>query len=110
MALIAPGLAVGSDIWLLPSFAINSYATAPIGCLVTGLTMVVLTMIMGRTPKDQCFQSPKATDGWLYRSQQEIALPTVRDEKDSSIKQVLPAILGLAVWGIGLALVFLVLW
>ncbi|MDA7628759.1 hypothetical protein N8843_08995 [Verrucomicrobia bacterium] len=110
LALIAPGLAAGSGIWLLPTFAINSYATAPIGCLITGLTMVVLTMIMGRTPKDQCFQSPKATDGWLYRSQQEIALPTVRDEKDSSIKQILPAILGLAVWGIGLALIFIVFW
>jgi solute:Na+ symporter, SSS family len=110
LALLAPGLAVRSDIWLLPPFAINSYATAPLGCLVTAVTMVLVTMVMGRTPRDQCFLDPQISDAWLYRSQQEIALPTVSTPRGSWIEGVIPTVLGLVVWGLGLALTFLVFW
>lgn len=111
IALVAPGLAVNSDIWLMPSGLMNSYATAPLGCLVTAVTMLVVTLIRGWTPKEDLLVQADQTEGWLARSQKEIVSQI---EGGGSVDQrsgaKLPLILGLIVWGISLALIFVVFW
>ena len=111
VALVAPGLAVNFNIWLLPSTLMNNYAAAPLGCLVTVFTMLVVSLIRGWTPKEDLLVQADQTEGWLGRSQKEI-VSQIADvgnaEQRSGTK--LPLILGLAVWGVALVLIFVVFW
>ena len=111
VAMIAPGLAVNSGTWLLPPALINGYATAPLGCLVTALTMLAVSAVRGWTPKEDLLVQPDQTDGWLARSQEEVIrtldlAEAIRHRADSK----LPLALGLAVWAIALVLTFVVFW
>ncbi|MCP4193961.1 MAG: hypothetical protein GY768_25410 [Planctomycetaceae bacterium] len=111
VALNAPALAFKSDLWLLPPVFMNSYATAPLGCLFTAITMLFITLIRGWTASDELYVQPPATDSWLSQSQQQIIQsenPNHADRDAESSKT--PLLLGLAVWAIGLALTFVVFW
>lgn len=107
LAMIAPKLALNSDIWLLPPALMNGYATAPVGCLLTTITMVGISLIRGWTPNDQLLVQTNTDDAWLAKSQREMLAYPQADDRQSS---TLPLVLGLAVWGIALFLSFVVFW
>ncbi len=109
VAMIAPGLAVNSGIWLLPPALINGYATAPLGCLVTALAMLAFSAARGWTAKDELITRPDRKEGWLARSQEEAHRHAVRADRHRGGAR-LPLVLGLAVWAIALALTFVVFW
>ena len=109
VALNAEKLAIKNDIWLLPSSFMDSYVTALAGCLVTALTMFLVSIIRGWTPRENLFIDPDLSDGWLATSQNEITQKLVSDDPVHHNSTV-PIILGLLVWGIGLILTFFVFW
>ena len=109
VALNAEKLAIKNDVWLLPSSFMDSYVTALVGCLVTALTMFLVSIIRGWTPRENLFIDPDLSDGWLATSQNEITQKLVSDDPVHHNSTV-PVILGLLVWGIGLILTFFVFW
>ena len=109
VALNAEKLAIKNDVWLLPSSFMDSYVTALVGCLVTALTMFLISIIRGWTPRENLFIDPDLSDGWLATSQNEITQKLVSDDPVHHNSTV-PVILGLLVWGIGLILTFFVFW
>ena len=109
VALNAEKLAIKNDVWLLPSSFMDSYVTALVGCLVTALTMFLVSIIRGWTPREDLFIDPDLSDGWLATSQNEITQKLVSDDPVHHNSTV-PVILGLLVWGIGLILTFFVFW
>lgn len=109
VALNAEKLAIKNDVWLLPSSFMDSYVTALVGCLVTALTMFLVSIIRGWTPREDLFIDPNLSDGWLATSQNEITQKLVSDDPVHHNSTV-PVILGLLVWGIGLILTFFVFW
>ncbi len=109
VALNAEKLAIKNDIWLLPSSFMDSYVTALVGCLVTALTMFLVSIIRGWTPREDLFIDPDLSDGWLATSQNEITQKLVSNDLVHHNSTV-PVILGLLVWGIGLILTFFVFW
>ena len=109
MALNAEKLAIKNDVWLLPSSFMDSYVTALVGCLVTALTMFLVSIIRGWTPRENLFIDPDLSDGWLATSQNEITQKLVSDDPVHH-NSTMPVILGLLVWGIGLILTFFVFW
>jgi len=109
VALNAEKLAIKNDVWLLPSSFMDSYVTALVGCLVTALTMFLISIIRGWTPRENLFIDPDLSDGWLATSQNEITQKLVSDDPVHH-NFTLPVILGLLVWSIGLILTFFVFW
>ena len=109
VALNAEKLAIKNDVWLLPSSFMDSYVTALVGCLVTALTMFLVSIIRGWTPREDLFIDPDLSDGWLATSQNEITQKLVSDDPVHH-NFTLPVILGLLVWSIGLILTFFVFW
>ena len=109
VALNAEKLAIKNDVWLLPSSFMDSYVTALVGCLVTALTMFLVSIIRGWTPREDLFIDPDLSDGWLATSQNEITQKLVSDDPVHH-NSTMPVILGLLVWGIGLILTFFVFW
>ena len=109
VALNAEKLAIKNDVWLLPSSFMDSYVTALVGCLVTALTMFLVSIIRGWTPREDLFIDPNLSDGWLATSQNEITQKLVSDDPVHH-NSTMPVILGLLVWGIGLILTFFVFW
>ena len=109
VALNAEKLAIKNDVWLLPSSFMDSYVTALVGCLVTALTMFLVSIIRGWTPRENLFIDPDLSDGWLATSQNEITQKLVSDDPVHH-NSTMPVILGLLVWGIGLILTFFVFW
>ena len=109
VALNAEKLAIKNDVWLLPSSFMDSYVTALVGCLVTALTMFLVSIIRGWTSREDLFIDPDLSDGWLATSQNEITQKLVSDDPVHH-NFTLPVILGLLVWSIGLILTFFVFW
>ncbi|MEC8906909.1 MAG: hypothetical protein VX407_07165 [Verrucomicrobiota bacterium] len=109
VALNAEKLAIKNDVWLLPSSFMDSYVTALVGCLVTALTMFLVSIIRGWTPRENLFIDPDLSDGWLATSQNEITQKLVSDDP-VHYNSTVPVILGLLVWGLGLILTFFVFW
>ena len=109
VALNAEKLAIKNDVWLLPSSFMDSYVTALVGSIVTALTMFLVSIIRGWTPRENLFIDPDLSDGWLATSQNEITQKLVSDDPVHHNSTV-PVILGLLVWGIGLILTFFVFW
>ncbi|MDG2381745.1 MAG: hypothetical protein P8N76_08725 [Pirellulaceae bacterium] len=111
VALNAPKLAIESNLWLLPPVFMNSYATAPLGCVLTAITMLLITLTRGWTSPKELYIQSQTPDSWLSQSQKQI----IQSEKlaDVDVKtesSKTPLLLGLAVWGIGLILTFVVFW
>lgn len=104
--LIAGKLASEVGILLLPAPMLDSFAAYPISLLITAGTMVIVSLALGFEPRGLLLH--KETDGWLRESQMhaESSAMSLADSRSNLI----PALLGLAVIGLGLALSFVIFW
>ena len=109
IALNAENLAIRKDIWLLPTWLMDSYANALVGCLVTGTMMLGISMIKGWTPKAELFKDASLSDEWLSRSQKEIT-QKIEIKETTQLTSKIPILLGLSVWAIRLIMTFVVFW
>jgi solute:Na+ symporter, SSS family len=106
LRLIASKLASDSGIAILPAPMLDSFAAYPISLLITAGTMLLVSLILGFEPRGAVLQ--KEAVGWLRESQtnsqpNEVALADQRSN-------LVPALLGLTVIGLGLTLSFVVFW
>jgi Na+/proline symporter len=104
--LIAAKLATSYGISLLPQLMLDSFGAYPISLLITGGAMLLASLILGFEPKGALLRTEPS--GWLGESQRQA------EKSDRVLEQrrnnVLPAILALAVVGLGLVLSFVVFW
>ncbi len=104
--LIAGKLATGYGISFMPALMLDSFAAYPISLLLTASTMVLVSLILGFEPRGALLK-PEAS-GWLSESQRQAELP------DQAIPghrgNALPALLGVGVVVLGLALSFVIFW
>lgn len=104
--LIAGKVATDYGISLLPAVMLDSFAAYPISLLITAGTMVLVSLIVGFEPRGVLLK-PEAA-GWLSESQRQAKLP---DQPIAAARgNVLPALLGLGVVGLGLMLSFVLFW
>jgi SSS family solute:Na+ symporter len=104
--LISAKVATSSGILLLPPWMIDSFTGYPISLLITALTMVVVSLVLGFEPRGRLLHAEPA--GWLRNSQ--LHAQSGDGETRESRSNILPAILGLAVVCLGLVLSFVVFW
>jgi solute:Na+ symporter, SSS family len=104
--LIAGKLATETGIALLPAPMLDSFAAYPISLLITAGTMILVSLALGFEPPGALLH--KEAVGWLRQSQLHAESTNQRSAQQRS--NVVPAILGLAMIGLGLTLSFVVFW
>jgi SSS family solute:Na+ symporter len=104
--LIAGKLATDSGISLMPDVMLDSFAAYPISLLITATAMLLVSVILGFEPRGALLK-PEVS-GWLSESQREAEPPDpgIADARGNA----LPALLGMAVVVLGLALSFVIFW
>jgi SSS family solute:Na+ symporter len=104
LRMVAEKLAVDHGIVIMPAIMLNSYAAYPISVAITAGTMMLVTGILGRERGDGLIRVEKP--GWLRQSQ--AAAAHLESPVDRERSNVIPAVLGFAVIGLGLVLSFVI--
>lgn len=109
--LLAPTIAEHFGIAILPPFMIDTYAAYPISVLITGGTMVLVSLVRGWEQRGDLLH--EETGGWLRESQlavRRLEADSRADRPQRGAAAHLPAILAWLVVVIGGILFFVVIW
>jgi SSS family solute:Na+ symporter len=104
--LIASKLATEAGVAIMPAIMLDSFAAYPISLLITAGTMIIVSLVLGFEPRGLLLHN-EAT-GWLRVSEAH-ALQADTAIADSR-SNLIPALLGLAVIGLGFTLSFAIFW
>jgi Na+/proline symporter len=104
--LVAGKVATETGVALLPTFMLDSFAAYPISLMITAGTMLLVSLILGFEPQGTLIH--KQASGRLQES--EMHTESNGNQTANRRSNLMPAILGLAVIGLGLTLSFVVFW
>ena len=106
LRLLAPQIAETFGIAILPQIMVDNYASYVFSVLITGGTMVLLSMAIGWEPRGKLLH--EEASGWLRASQLEVA--RIDQSHQVSRSSFWPVALGIVVVAIGVILSFVVFW
>jgi SSS family solute:Na+ symporter len=104
--MVASQVATTYGVGLLPAPMLDSFAAYPFSMAITAGAMLAVSLLVGFERRGPLVHLE--TTGWLQRTQQGVPLSDAARSPASS--NVLPALLGLLVVGLGLVLSFVVFW
>ena len=108
MRLLAPLIAEKYGIAILPSIMTNSFAAYLFSILITGGTMLMVSLLAGWEPRGELL--PAERTGWLRSSQLAIQQLDSASPTHTAPASWLPAVLAVVAVAIGCTLSFLVFW
>jgi len=108
MRLLASTIAEKYGIAILPSIMTNSYAAYLFSILITGGTMVLVSLLAGWEPRGELL--PAERTGWLRSSQLAIQQLDSVEKTHAARASWLPAVLAVIAVAIGCTLSFFVFW
>ena len=107
LRLLAPLIAEYFGVAILPSALVNSYAAYPFSMVLTGLAMVLVSVLAGWEPRDFSLEHQEQSP-WLRTSQ--LAVRELQQAETGGSAQSLPVYLAIAIFAVGCVLSFVVLW